>query len=124
MRAAALMAVAMLGLSFVACGGGGGNELAAFRDKPEAFKGKTITATLTVLNPAGYGKDGPSIRDHPGKPMKFTARAGGLVELTVIMPEKADEIPNATASNDVVVTFVCEQGKLNEGNRATKITRP
>ncbi len=111
MRGAAVCCGVMLLAGVLACGGGGagGKEMAEFRDHPEKFKGKTLTAKLTVLNPAGFGKEGPSIRDHPGKPMKFTTRAGAdLLELTVTMPEKADDIPNAMASNDVVVTFVCE----------------
>jgi hypothetical protein len=107
-------------LIVLGCGGGvDGGPWMDFIDHPEKSKGKTLTAPLNVKSLGGG-----SLRDRAGKPVQFYRFVGtNSTDVTITMPEKAEEIPNATAGDTVTVTFVCEQGKTNEGNRATAIKR-
>ena len=94
-----------------------------FRDHAEKFKGKTVKLHLQVTDPAASG-GGPSLWNHLGEPVDFFAHIGeDVMRLKIILPEDANAVVNEPAKTEVVVTFVCEQGKHDEGNRATKVTR-
>lgn len=124
MRSLAVVAAAGLVLMSLACGGGvGEKELIEFRDNPERFKGKEVKAVVTVWMPASSG-GGRSLRDHAGKPYRFCQYLnGGRIEMTATLPSDAAAMPDAVGG-DVLLTFVCEQGKHNEGNRAVSVKRP
>lgn len=123
MRSLAVVAAAGFVLMSLACGGGGASqkEMVEFQDHAERFKGKTLTFRLSATAPAG----GTSARDHPGKPLDFHAYAGsGILRMKVIMPDDTKDVPNLMAGDEALVTFTCQAGKLDEGNRAVKIVRP
>jgi hypothetical protein len=101
-----------------------GDRITEFADHPERFKGKTIRAELSVGSPF-HGHKGDSLRNHLGEPVDFwaTGPANARLNLSVQIPNGID-VPNASYTDSVVVTFVCREGKLATGNEAVRVTRP
>lgn len=94
------------------------SERADFLDNTANYKGKAVrfecewiggglrsrsTGRMTVLELEVY-------------------HGSGFFKINVRVPEELD-IPNIQKADDLVVTFLCEQGKLNTGNKALKIER-
>lgn len=91
-----------------------------FLKNTSAYKGKSITLELKVEED-GFRSQGRSLRDFVGKDVLFTTLGpkGEKTKLVVTIPEGAT-IPDH-ASDEVIVTFVCAQGRLKQGNKARLI---
>jgi hypothetical protein len=91
--------------------------------QPAAYKGKTITLTLTIDDGIDRSK-GQSLRQHTNRNVKFTARGpkGERLFLVIRVPGTIS-IPEAASGDEVVVTFACMRGDLREGNEAKSIEK-
>lgn len=102
------------------------NELLSrFADNPEAFKGKTITFEGTYVNRAGPQKLRARIGED-GIPIQvYSPNRKAKLYLGLMIPKDTPptEVPNAGDGEDVIVTFVCTEGKTGRGNKAVMIRR-
>jgi hypothetical protein len=89
--------------------------------QPAAYKGKTITLTLTI-DEGSDRTEGPSLRLSTNRNVKFTARGprGEHLGLVIWVPENVS-IPEVARGDEVIVTFTCSRGDLREGNEARSI---
>lgn len=122
--------VGLGGAALVCCGGltaarlmpapREGADPVDFADNTQKYKGQTVTLALRVSSSIF---EGDSLRNYAGRPVQFRADGpkGEKVDVTVKMP--AGELPNAKFGDPVLVTFVCSQGHLANGNDASKVIR-
>jgi len=90
-------------------------------DKTEDYKGKTIQMVLTYTGAV-------DLRGAVGKLVPF---ALGNTDIYIdVLPGKEGskikeikDLPNLTAGDRATVTFLCQQGDLNRGNRIIDIKR-
>jgi hypothetical protein len=84
------------------------------------YKGKTLTLGLKL----DEAEKGQSLRDFVGRDVKFTTTApsGENLNLVITIPKDLS-VPEANASDDLVVTFICQRGELRQGNIAKMIQR-
>lgn len=90
---------------------------AQFFDSPTAFTGKTIRiiARLTA---------GGQLRATVGHNVRFIAYTEAPMEYFFITIPMELEVPNVSEWTDtVIITFRCEQGRLDQGNVALSIVR-
>src|SRR5258708_1851969 len=89
-----------------------------------AYKGKSITLGLKV-DEAIDQSQGQSLRNYVGRNVKFTAVGpkGEPLNLVITIPDGLS-VPDAARSDDVLVTFVCTRGSLQQGNVSKSIERP
>lgn len=101
------------------------SEIMDFIDNTKKYKGKVIRTILTM--PSGFLRSGGSIA--------FYAFVGTnkLDVMINVAPSSVDslaefnsldDLPNADLFSKLEVTFLCEEGSLNYGNRAIRIERP
>lgn len=98
-------------------------RIVEFIDHPERFKGQTLRAELT-LDSSIHGDRGDSLRRYAGQEVRFRGYGPKYEKLilSIKMPTTG-ELPNAQYLDDLVVTFICRDGKLVNGNEAIKIER-
>jgi hypothetical protein len=98
-------------------------NLSHFLQQTGAYKGKTITLTLTIDMGIDRSK-GQSLRQHTNRDVKFTASdpKGARGNLVIRIPETIS-IPEAASGDEVVVTFACSRGELRQGNEAKAIEK-
>ncbi|MEZ6142599.1 MAG: GYF domain-containing protein [Zavarzinella sp.] len=94
------------------------SERADFLDNTADYKGKAVRFECEWI--------GGGLRSRSTGRMTVLEldvyHGSGLFNVNVRVPEEL-EIPNIQKADDLVVTFLCEQGKLNTGNKALKIER-
>ena len=124
MRSLAVVAAAGFVVLSLACGGGGGasqKEMAEFRDNPERFKGKELTFNLVAHRPDS-GDVFQTLRQSAGKPYHFyTFVWGDTFKLVATLPDDAASLPDARGT--FYVTFLCEEGRWDKGNRVVALKR-
>jgi hypothetical protein len=88
-----------------------------------AYKGKTITLILKMDQASAPSQASP--RDHAGQEVQFTTVGpkGEHLKLVIAIPQEMS-LPNVGPSDDVMVTFVCTQGSLRQGNQAKAVQIP
>ncbi len=90
---------------------------AQFFDSPTAFTGKTIRIIARLAA-------GGQLRATVGYNVKFIGFTEAPMEYFFITIPKDLEVPNVSEWTDtVVITFRCEQGRLDQGNVALAIVR-
>jgi hypothetical protein len=102
------------------------NELAlAFADAPEKFKGKTLTLVGELTAKAGPLKERIAEDGIPFWVYPPNSRKSKLL-LGVAIPKgfPPESIPNIRGGEEVVITFVCTEGKTDRGNKAIAFRRP
>lgn len=91
---------------------------ADFLDNTASYKGKAIRTECEWI--------GGGLRSRSTGRMTVLEldvwHTSGLFHVNVRVPEELD-IPNIQSGDDLVVTFLCEQGLLNSGNTALKVER-
>jgi hypothetical protein len=98
-------------------------NIADFIHHTAAYKGKTITLILKLDHSSAAGK---ILRtDDGGRELKFTTVGpkGEQLNLIITIPQEMS-LPNEDPSGDLMVTFVCSQGSLRQGNHAKAIQIP
>lgn len=99
------------------------NELIPdFIDNTENYKGKTLTFRLKFADGSFPG----TLRELSGGSALFsgTNRQGtAKLRMNILLPRVLD-VPKARSGDELIVTFICEQGSNEKGNVAQKITRP
>jgi hypothetical protein len=99
-------------------------NLVDFVDHPETFKGKTLRIKARLDSPIFAGR-GDSLRNYAGKRVEFFASGDKSAHLTLFVTLPRDqELPNATSFNDLIIEFVCREGKTDSGNEALSVKRP
>jgi len=89
-----------------------------FLDSPtEEFKGNTIH-TLCSYYGEGFRRGDRLF----SMPITVEPSCGGEIKIWLDIPEDL-EIPNIQPAQSFEVWFLCEEGKMEYGNRATKIQR-
>ena len=84
-----------------------------------AYKGKTITLILR-MDPASAKTPASGQR---GRDLTFTKADADNLSIVITMPEEIS-IPQVGPSDDLMVTFVCGQGSLRQGNIAKAVQIP
>jgi hypothetical protein len=91
---------------------------ADFLDNTASYKGKAIRTECEWI--------GGGLRSRSTGRMTVLEvdvwHTSGLFHVNVRVPEEL-EIPNIQSGDDLVITFLCEQGRLNTGNTALKVER-
>jgi hypothetical protein len=97
-------------------------NIAHLIQNPVAYKGKTITLTLTIAEGSAPG-EALSLRQHINREVKFTGKGlkGEALFVVIRIPETIS-IPEAVTGDEVFVTFVCS-GDLRRGNEAKAIEK-
>ena len=98
-------------------------NIADFIHHTAAYKGKTITIILKMDQTSVPSQASP--RDHAGQEVQFTTVGpkGEQLKLVIAIPQELS-LPNVGPSDDVMVTFVCTQGSLRQGNQAKAVQIP
>lgn len=101
-------------------------EIAAeFAASPERFKGKTLTGKMWCKTRPARGNS-RNIRDLGGWTVEFgLVREYGVdLTLTAVLPVDPSKLADAQVQQDeVLVTFTCQEGKLDAGNVVVRITQ-
>lgn len=84
-----------------------------------AYKGKTITLILR-MDPASAK---PPASRQRGRDLTFTKADADNLSIVITVPEEVS-IPQVGPSDDLMVTFVCGQGSLRQGNIARVVQIP
>jgi hypothetical protein len=98
-------------------------NISDFINHTPAYKGKTITLILK-MDPTSVASQAKP-RDHAGQEVQFTTLGpkGEQLKLVITIPQEVS-LPNVGPSDDVMVTFVCTQGSLRQGNQAKAVQIP
>jgi hypothetical protein len=98
-------------------------NISDFMNHTAAYKGKTITLILKIDESSTAGK--ASQPEKGTREVKFTTVGpkGEHLNLVIGVPEEVS-VPEVGPSDDVVVTFVCTQGSLRQGNHAKAVQIP
>lgn len=100
------------------------DQIVELIDHPERFKGKTVTVLVRVDSHI-HARDGDSLQKYAGRDVRFRAFGPGgsaRLDLTVRMP--ADGLPNAKMDDELLVTFLCKEGRTASGNEGIRVERP
>jgi hypothetical protein len=99
-------------------------KITDFIDHTEQYRGRTITLPLTLRTLVRSGR-GESLRDLRGTSARFvtTADDGNRLDLQIDLPAGLD-LPKASFSDRLIVTFQCRAGNLRHGNQAIAVRRP
>jgi len=89
-------------------------ELTDFVDHPADFKGELVTIKRIYL------QEDEHLRDLLGRDIRLGINSTGVVAQ---LP-KYLEVPNAARQEPLVVTFRCDDGRVDKGNVIVKVTRP
>jgi hypothetical protein len=92
-----------------------------FAKQTTTYKGKTVTLSLKIDESINKNQS-QSLRELVGKDAHFTTATpdGERLNLIISIPQDLS-VPDATAGDDLVVTFVCQRGDLRQGNVAKLI---
>lgn len=92
-------------------------------DNTAAYKGKTIRLVLSVSNDTFFNPN-ESLRENRDREVRFTTLGphGEFLEIFIFIPISL-AVPAATVFDPVIVTFVCAEGSLKNGNTAVSIER-
>ncbi|HEV2948729.1 MAG TPA: hypothetical protein VGX70_15245 [Gemmataceae bacterium] len=98
-------------------------NISDFINHTAAYKGKTITLILKMDQTSVPSQASP--RDHAVQELQFTTVGpkGERLNLVITIPEDLF-VPKVNPSEEVMVTFVCTQGSLRQGNHAKTIQIP
>jgi hypothetical protein len=98
-------------------------NISDFINHTVAYKGKTITLILKMDQTSVPSQASP--RDRAGQEVQFTTVGpkGEHLKLMITIPEEVS-VPEVGPSDDVMVTFVCSQGSLRQGNQAKAVQIP
>jgi hypothetical protein len=98
-------------------------RMVEFIDHPERFKGKTLRVEAT-LRSGIFGDRGDSLRNYAGQVVEFSAFGSNMERLVLHVQMPANkELPNAKFGDDLVVIFVCKEGRTDSGNEAVSVAR-
>lgn len=103
------------------------SKMRDFADNPQNYKGKTVTLTLEYYGSGigGWLEDGKLSND-----LDIPLRGHGSVKgayFQFMMSAHASrgmKLPPLHSADDVLVTFKCTEGRLDDGNKIIKIARP
>jgi hypothetical protein len=96
-------------------------NISDFINHTAAYKGKTITLILKL----DQSSSKTSQTDNGGREFKFTTLGPKGEHLNIIITVPQDvSLPDVGPSDDVMVTFVCSQGSLRQGNHAKAVQIP
>lgn len=99
-------------------------NLVHFKTHTDTYRGRTIQLILKAAEPIDRAR-GESLRNYLGRDVKFTTTVPGHDPLTVVVAiPHSLSVPEVGSTEDVCVTFVCERGELNEGNKAKAVEMP
>jgi hypothetical protein len=118
MRALACVLTVLMMVSVVGCDEPMTNsECVRLLDHTKEYQGKTIK--MKVMYDGGGSRQGDRLFLMPVQ-VYYDA---GHFDLRLDIPQGVDQ-PNIHPGDRLIVTFVCEKGLLDEGNKVTKIGRP
>ena len=105
------------------------SEIVDFIDNTKKYKGKVLRMRLGIFDTLRAGGIGLHF-------FRYTFVGGSPIRLDMkirVIPSSSDDLaefdslldlPNVKSPEEVVVTFLCEEGTLGYGNRAIRIERP
>jgi hypothetical protein len=98
-------------------------NLTHFFQQPFSYRGKILTLSLKVEEDIDREQN-QSLRQYTNRYVKFRAEAkkGEPHHLMIRIPQNIP-IPDAAKGDEVVVTFLCSRGNLEQGNEATAIEK-
>lgn len=106
------------------------HEMLEFVDNTAKFRGKVLKMKLTYDGKGSLRSGGPAINPFEGIARTKSGEAAFFKIKIRVSPDdpmaqfkSMDEIPNADSRDEIVVTFLCEEGAMF-GNRAIRIDRP
>jgi hypothetical protein len=94
-----------------------------FFQHPSSYQGKTITLPLIVDEAIDRDQD-QSLRQFTNRYVNFAAQGtkGERFHVVIRIPQDIP-IPDAATGDELVVTFLCSRGTLQQGNEATAIQK-
>ena len=92
-------------------------------DNTKKYVGRTLKMSL-IIGSAIFGDRGQSLQNFTGSYVDFRNSYGNSrLDIRVYIP-KSLSVPKASYGDNLLVTFICRDGDLRNGNEAISITRP
>jgi hypothetical protein len=89
-----------------------------FSDNTKRYKGKTITIDACYL-----GVDNKLREGLPGQKMFYNPSVASVTVKVKVEKEDAENVPNAVNGDRVILTFLCEEGRVDFGNKLVAVKR-
>ena len=97
-------------------------DIIDFIDNTRKYAGRTLSMKLTIFSSI-FADRGQSLQNFTGSYVNFKGYYGNSsLDIRVYIP-KSLSVPKAAYGDRVMVTFICKDGDLRNGNEAISISR-